>query len=182
MRRNSWRNLTTDGHVLSADFRAGSSDDSLSIFATISRVRGDHHRTVWGRWLGPIPSVLTQDRRDVRIRRGFWAGPALSGAGLAENCGTNWHSVITFGRGALSDPHGPQRVQAESRNRCAEPGRRRHSPVARSRGFRSVTVAHGPYYSVCHRFDDPLMHLSRISGRLAPELSTPEGDKKIQKF
>ena len=26
------------------------------------------------------------------------------------------------------------------------------------------------------------MHLSRIPGRLAPELSTTEGDKKIQKF
>ncbi len=32
------------------------------------------------------------------------------------------------------------------------------------------------------RFESSLMHLSRIPGRLAPELSTPEGDKKIQKI
>ena len=35
-----------------------------------------------------------------------------------------------------------------------------------------VMVAHGPYYSGCHRFEKRVMHLSRIPGQSAAELLT----------
>ena len=94
-----------------------------------------------------------------------------AGSEQGRTCRELWHKL------ALGDHFWPRR-----------PHRSPWPPASSGRVPKSLcrarpqTVAHGPYYSVCHRFDDPLMHLSRNPGRLAPELSTTEGDKKIQKF